>query len=615
MMRLTFPKDKIDDNIYQMAHSIEGAERVAAMGFNWVHLVFSWGFPAEIEAPDWEVFKSAVRHYHEVGVRVLGIIQASNCVYQGSYKEKDWYALDPHGNKIYCYIGRYHTALHHPEWQAEIRERIRALAETEADGILFDSPWIGGVGYDVAGMPLGPIGSYDEHTRSAYARAHDGAELPLVLNTRSAEVKRYLRWRTTSTVAILAKWIEVARNLKPDFIIGLNNFDAIARNSFVTMGIDLPAMAALQDVVMIENFAWPHLQDDDTVAANAITIGAAQVRTGETPVTTRPGQRGIGHEQMWSPRSFRRAIVESTAIKAPIVVQGSGFRHRGEQTLILHSRYQQQRRVLKAMNSWLETHQEWLNARQPASPLAIYHPYEAARWDWNRVAPVFFAVCETLLLNGYPVRIVGDADSWEHVRTILVPPGHVDGLDERLRQFVINGGQVIPLTQKRPSVTRTVLWDGWRPLRTRLPRPRWFRRWVNQSAIISWNAYHRYGWARWLATRLKIREAMIRSPLYIKPPEALQRVLIGAIGEKFYPRVESEAPALLTVWNEANGGQQWHVVNYADKPQKITLHLGELTATDVHTPGSNEAPSQVVGSSLMFDLDVGKIIRVSNSQL
>lgn len=613
MLKLTFPRLSIDDKNFDIAHSIEGAERIAAMGFNWVFLTFSWGFPPEIEKQDWELFRAAVKYYHDAGVRVFGYIQASNCVYQGSYIDKDWYALDPYGNKIYCYMGRYYTSLLNPEWQAEVRTLIRTLVETEADGIFFDNPWLGGVGYDVSEMPMGPIGSYDEHSKLAYAQVFDGAEIPLILDTKSPDAQQYLRWRTQAASRVLEKWVEVAKNLNPNIIVSVNNFDAIARNSYVSMGIDISGLADVQDVSTIENFAFPHMLDNGAVVSNAITIGAAQARSGESPVITKPTTNVVGFERMWLPNEIRRAFAESLAMKAPMIFQGTGFRYHKEVTLLFNRRYRQQQEILTEISEWFEANQAWLQAREANSPLAIYHPYEAMRWEWNRIAPVFFAACETLILNGYPLRIVGDDDDWKGVQTLLVPPGEVDGLNKRLRAFVDNGGTVIPLVRKRSEVSSRILWDGWRPLRSRIPRWRWLRRQLNHGAMISWRLYHHSRVARWIANRLKIQEAMIRSSMYFVPPQPFQRVLADALGEDFYPRVEAESPVLLTYWLEPDGTHQLHIVNYGDSAQRITVHLGQLMDAQVYTSGTDMPATRVVGSSLMLNIEVAKIIRASLS--
>ena len=51
---------------------------------------------------------------------------------------------------------------------------------------------------------------------------------------------------------------------------------------------------------------------------------------------------------------------------------------------------------------------------------------------------------------GAALRVVGD-EAWDGVKTLIVPPGQVPGLDARLTEFSQNGGQVIALQQMRTA--------------------------------------------------------------------------------------------------------------------------------------------------------------------
>src|SRR5690606_28139027 len=146
------------------------------------------------------------------------------------------------------------------------------------------------------------------------------------------------RWRATTAINVLQRWIEVVRNLNPTMLVTGNHFDPITRNSYTTMGFDLSGQAELQTLMTIENFAWPRLQDNETVVSNAITIGAVQPRIGQTPISVKPSQQGVGFERMWFAREFKRSIAEAMAMNTPLVVQGAGFLHQDTHTLLLHSR-------------------------------------------------------------------------------------------------------------------------------------------------------------------------------------------------------------------------------------------------------------------------------------
>lgn len=609
MLRVKFPSKGIDDKTHEFAHSIEAAERVAEIGFNWVFLAYNWGFPPEVEEQDWASFQSTLHHFHNAGIKVIGYIQTSNCVLQGSYEHKDWYAEDADGRKIPFYGKRFFTSLAHAGWLGEVRDRVRKLVDTGADGIYFDNPWQGGIGIDIAEMPLGFIGSYDIHSQNAYGAAFNGARIPRVLDVHDAQTQQYLRWRAQLAVAAVRDWSQTARDIKPDIFIIANNFDAIVRNSYVEMGMDLEGLADVQDAVMVENFSLPRIQDDDSVIANAITINATQVRV-DKPVTTLPYISGIGFERMWQPRQFNRMIAEGLAVNSPVVIRGTTFLHRSEYTLLLHRRYDKQRDAIRTMYGWLEQQQSWLNDRQPIARLAVYHPFEAMRWQWNQTAPYFFAACQTLIQHGLPLRIVGDDSDWSGVTTLIVPPGEVSGLDQKLRQFIERGGTVIYVGKGHSG--ESALWQQWTPIPHRVPHWKWLRRRINDGAGLSWRLYHRSRLSRMIAERFDLTTRTTQSPLFSPVPEPQAKELLAALGTTLYPRVESEYPLLLTGWQEPDGTKQWHVVNYADVPQRVTLDMGELVKASVYATGEDSEPTIIVGSALMLTVDIAKVVRIKN---
>jgi hypothetical protein len=609
MLRIKFPGKGVDDKTHEYAHSIEAAERVAEMGFNWAFLAYNWGFPPEIEEQDWISFESTLHHFHDVGVKVIGYIQTSNCVMQGSYEHKDWYAEDADGRKIPFYGKRYFTSLAHAGWLGEVRDRVRKLVDTGADGVYFDNPWQGGIGIDIAEMPLGFIGSYDIHSQNAYGAAFNGAPLPRVLDVSDPKTQQYLRWRVQLAVSAMRDWAQTARDLKPDIVVLANNFDAIVRNSYVEMGMDLEGLADVQDVVMVENFSLPRIQDDDSVIANAITISAAQARV-DKPVATLPYIAGIGFDRMWQPRQFSRMIAEGLAMNSPVVIRGTTFLHRGDYTLLLHKRYEKQHDAIRRMYKWLEKQDTWLNQRKPCAALAVYHPFEAMHWQWNRTAPFFFAACQIIIQHGLPLRIVGDDDDWTGVTTLIVPPGEVPGLDSRLARFTESGGRLIDLGTGRRASNESAIWYNWTPIPHRVPHWKWLRRRMNDGAGLSWRLYHRSRLARMIAERFDLTTRTTQSPMFFPVPEPQEQELLAALGTSICPRVESDYPMLLTGWQEPDETQQWHLVNYADDPQKVILDMGELVKASVYAVGDATEPNNIVGSALMLTVDIAKIVRI-----
>ena len=611
MTRLKFMNPQIDEKTHDLAHSIEGAERVAEMGFNWVFLAYNWGFPPEIEEQDWESFYSTLNHYHKVGIKVFGYIQASNCVYDGSYIGKDWYALDYYGQKIPYYSGRYFTSMAHAGWVAEVRERVRQLTQAGTDGVFFDNPWQGGIGLDLAEMPLGFVGSYDVYSQKAYAQSYPGSKIPLVWDVTRAETQQYLRWRAQIMVNAIRDWSQTARDLNPDVVISANNFDAIVHNTYTMMGMDLVGLADVQDVMMVENFCLPRIQEDNSVIANAITISTAQARVPNKPVSTNPYIHGVGFDRVWQPRQFKRMLAEGIVMNAPTVVRGTTFVYRKEYTLLLHRRYEKQREALQQFNRWLDQNQDWISTRRPISPIAVYDVGAEVHWRWNKITPLFFAACQTLLLNGYPLRIVSDLTDWEGVKILIVPPNNSSVLDEKLEQFKAAGGQVIVLGKGHPPNRGKSIWPRWQPIPHHIPSWRWLRKRINHGAILSWRAYHKSKFIRWMAERLEFRARTIQSPLFFVPIERHQQALLTILEQYDLPRVESEHPVLLAGWAEPDGTQQWHILNYADMSQKVTLELTDLVRAKLYAIGEEAEPTAVVGSSLMMTVDVAKIVRIA----
>ncbi|MBZ0307791.1 MAG: hypothetical protein K8I82_17115, partial [Anaerolineae bacterium] len=163
---------------------------------------------------------------------------------------------------------------------------------------------------------------------------------------------------------VMHEWAAYARELNPQIKISTNNMDAINRNSFLELGMELPALAAVQDVVMIENFALPRPLKHGGVASSAIILGAAKAHTHDVPVSTISYEKGIGFEQVWEGHTFARTLLEGAAMNCPVVTKGTEYVHQKQFTLLIHDRYEQQQQDIQRVNRWLEAHADWLTQRQ-----------------------------------------------------------------------------------------------------------------------------------------------------------------------------------------------------------------------------------------------------------
>ncbi|MCB9435741.1 MAG: hypothetical protein H6673_01950 [Anaerolineales bacterium] len=577
-----------------MAFSQEGAERVAALGFTCIELPISWGLPPELEGNHLSLFQSAVQHYHRAGVQVYGWLPIATCIPRGSYATQAWYALDPYGQRIPNQRGYYFTALLNPIWQTVITEKIQQLTESNADGLIMGGYTAGGTGLLWRGIPLGPIGSYDAISQEQYAQVFNHMAIPTTFSSKDPASQQYLKWRISTATQVIQQWAETARHQNPALVVQLGVPDAIAANHYLISGLDLDVLPDVD--IVIEPPIWSHHPPESAIITPTISISASHTRLASViPI--------YGGERMGSAREFQRNLSEAVALNTSARIQGMGYYYKNTLTGLLHSRYKPQHEALQTFNLWLDQQHNWLHSRTNASPLAVYYPYEATHWQWNPTSQQFIAICQTLLLNGYPLRVVGDDKAWDDVRVLVVPSGSVVGLDERLTQFIAQGGRIIAVGQKR--LKQSPLWRDWRPQRLKPPIWHWLHGRIQRVFIVARRGYQRYRWVRRGISYLNKRRPQSVS----MPPPALQGELIKAIGETFTPRLESDSPALLTIWREPDGTQQWHIVNYNEAEQRITLHLGDLTHGEVYTPGTLSPPASVVGSSLIFTVDSAKIVR------
>jgi hypothetical protein len=93
----------------------------------------------------------------------------------------------------------------------------------------------------------------------------------------------------------------------------------------------------------------------------------------------------------------------------------------------------------------------------------------------------------------------------------------------------------------------------------------------------------------------------------------MQAELLNAIGPDFRPRAEVKGPLLFTIWHEPGGMEQWHLVNYLDEPQRVTVHGASFEGGWVYAPEAAEAV-RVFGTDLIVTVNDYKVIRLVPEQ-
>lgn len=595
MNRLKFMGMPVDEAVHLEAYTDVGARRVVEeAACNWVYLTCDWGFPPEQEQEDWEAFRRAVDIYHRHGARTFGYVQTSNYVWAGSYREKDWYAQDPQGRPFYYYTGRYMACWLHPEWRAHLKDMVRIVVEAGADGIFFDNPWLGAQPFLFGGAWLGAAGCYCPRCREAFRRA-TGLEIPVAIDPLREDVQAYLRWRAGVVTSTLEELAEYARSLNPEVLISANDFDAVMRPSYLILGIDLSALARVQDVLMIEDYGLPRWEaKDNLLVNNALTLRVARARAGGTPISTLPYDRGIGFDGVYPPRRFRQAIAEAAACGAMAVVKGTEFIERGTFTLLTAAEYAPQREAIRRYHRWLKDHTDLYAGWEPAASVGLVDPGDTLWQQWPAVAPLFFGAAQTLTAAGIPWRVVREADAPSGLEVVLDPrPGVASRRDGRPRRIAL---AEIPGW----SLPGPALW-------ARDPR---VRARVQEAVLWLYRAYFECRWARRLVDSLGMVHFFTQSPYFRLPPEPWQRALRQALGPLPGPRVEAQAPVLVEVWRRPeDGAQAIHLVNYGDQPRMVQVSVEGAARTRLFLP--DEEVQELGGTTLSLLLDVYAVILVN----
>lgn len=602
MNRLKFMNQAVNIAAHNEAHTPQGAHKVIQrMGCNWVHLSYHWGFPPEIEEEDWKDFSLATQAYHRLGGKVYAYIQSSNCVYQGSFRQKTWYAHDPTHGKVYYYTGRYMTCLADETWQIHLLERIREAIRAGTDGIFFDNLWHGSMPIAFLGTWLGSAGCFCTRCQKAYQQA-SGESIPLELIPMDARVQHYLSWRTQQVTDLLSRMAAYAHSLRADVVISANDYDPIMRPSYVIFGQDLRALASIQDMVMIENFALPQWQPSprSRLKNNAITIRTARALIGDhTPLSVLSYDRGIGFDGIYSLRRYLQGLAEAAACGATMTIKGTEYYHHQQHTLILPDEFLPVQEAIGNFHRWLAAHTHIYRSRENVAPVGVLFPQDQLWLYWHRLAGLFHGLCQTLLWAGLPWKVIVRKEQLSSVRALF----HITPPTDELKTGLYGVHRI--------DVTCLSLWN--------LPQASWLneakvpRRILSATLHRLLQAYFSNRAARWTMDRLNLPALMMQSPYFDLPGEARRNQLLDALPQQIFPRLEASAPALIESWRR-DQALQIHLVNYAEQPQKIRVHFGRPVEGWSISPDTLDRKENIQGESIELGIDIYKILFVTNSE-
>ncbi len=586
MNRLKFMDQPVDEFAHHEAHAPAGAARVVGdMYCNWVHLTYDWGFPPEIEQEDWDDFERAAAVYHEAGSPVFAYFQSSNCVFDGSYRDKDWYARNAWGQKVYYYSGRYMTCLTHPEWVDHLKAMIKGAIERGADGVFLDNLWHGSMPLSLFNTWLGSAGCHCERCKAEF-QAETGYAIPSLIQPDDPATISYLRWRADQVTGLIRELAQFTQDLRPGIPVSANDFDAITRSAYLIYGIDLKALAEVQDIIMIENFGLPHWDGQNRLANNALTVRTALPIVGESAhFSVLSYDVGIGFDGLYPERRYQQGIAEAAACGASMTIKGTEYFVDGQHTVLTPADYGPIHRAIGDYNRWLEAHTELYEDGRSAAPVGLLYPGEKLWFDWQRLAPVYFGAGQTLIQAGIPWRVVMPGDDWEGLAALLAfePIGEAPA-----------GTRVIDMLKLWPPRPDPVISKNER-----------LRRVISRGAEELIRLYHGSRPARRIMDGFGMAKMVTQTPLYRLPPELARQSLLRALPDPIYPRLESRDPVLIEVW-ERGGKRQIHLVNYAEQPQTVTVRFGAEVSGKVISPDGEEEAVQ--GREVEMALDIYKVL-------
>ena len=601
MNRLKFVDVPVDELAHHQVHTPQGADLVVnAVRCNWVHLMYDWGFPPEVEREDWDAFKGAASVYHDAGTPVFAYIQTSNCVYDGTFRHRDWYATDPRGNRIayLVYSRRAMTCLSHPDWRQHLKDLIKGAIQRGADGIFFDNLFYGDQPLSLFGTWLGSTGCHCSRCQQQYLR-ETGRPIPAAIQPSSPEYARYLRWRANQVTQLIAELATYARELRPGTLVSANDFDAILRNAYLVHGIDLQALAHVQDITMIENYGLPRWESrpKPRLANNALNVRTARSIVGTAAhLSMLSYDVGIGFDPVYPPRRYQQGIAEAAACGASMTTKGTEYYDGQRMTVLTASEYAPIHAIIGEYHAWLEANARLYNPdRQNVAPVGLLCPGEALWLDWHRIAPLYFGVGQALTVEGIPWRVVQPGESLAELQVLLVFDNA--GLPSATRNTPVISVPDLPFWHPpRPSV---------------VDRSPFLRRAFTFVGRTGLHAYSQSKLIRRVLDGLSLPKATTQSPLYHIPPQRARSALLDALPPNLYPRLRSQAPCLIEVWRDQDR-LQIHLVNYATAPQKVLVRLESPATGHVLSPDEEE-DNTVRGAQIDIPLDVYGILLITLS--
>jgi hypothetical protein len=264
-------------------------------------------------------------------------------------------------------------------------------------------------------------------------------------------------------------------------------------------------------------------------------------------------------------------------------------------TLLTDQKYKPVHNVIGDLHRWLEMHSELFGEnRINIAPVGLLFPEEKLWLEWNRLAPIYFGVCQILTAEGIPWRVIRHNEPKDGLEFIIV----VDRANLEREQFSADV-RILVLTELHYWELQP---DSF------VSRQRWLIGILAIFVKVLLKAYRERKLARQVLDRLSLQKLVTQSPYYNLPKREMRSELMRSLPNPIYPRVIAKQPVLIEIWRDG-GVIQVHLVNYSEFQQKIRVEFGKPVSGRTISPA--EEVEQIHGKNIEFQLDVYKILELT----
>jgi hypothetical protein len=572
----------IDTEAYARAYDesrIAWLQREAGVDF--LFLSYNWGLPPEEEVKDWEAFEAASSVAHDKGMGVAAYVQPSNAAALGSFASKAWYAVTPKGKRVPYYNGRFFTCLNNVEWREYVHTRVGDAAYRGADAIFLDNCAFGGMPIPLSSDYTAFAGCYCNACQESFhawqqARGLRPSSIPRMFSPgRNPVARDYAHWRASTLTNFLRDIRDRLKATHPAVQLLTNTVGAVNVNTYFVFGVDLPEIAKIVDWLFVENLQAPRASKG-LLVQNAGTFKLLQSLKPDAPALSISYDRGIGVDGIPAPKNFARTTAEAIATGGVPVLRATEFIEAKKWTLLQPRLHDEQCHAARRIVDFARSRDDIFADRKPAATVGVLVPPRLA-WTGD-IFPGhgadYLGVIQSLVCSAIPFRMVSSLANPSGLRVLLVPDGTRVGHDFRGRVLTYSE---LGLRKRRRSLF-DFLGKSVEPLAS-----------VIGPKLI--DGYYRRVHVRRFADRVDILFRLLFRDQFV-PLEIAPSAL--AVLHAVQPiTVVASSPVLAELW-QSEGRLQLHLLNYREKPVRVSVQgsFGEIIA--VSTPAGSRYPERGV---------------------